>query len=229
MKVIAYARVSTEEQASNGVSLDLQEAKLRAYAEAKEWMIIGVVTEDASGKNLNRPGLQSALTTIKAGEVDALLCYKLDRLTRSVSDLDYLTRTLNDHGVALVSLNESLDGTTAAGRLMMNLLAVVSQWEREAIGERTRAALSHKKASGEVYARVPFGYRRVGDRLEPVKKELDVVRRMRDWQEGGVSLREIARRLNAEGVRSKRGGGWSHRTVGYILRNDLYENCADRV
>jgi DNA invertase Pin-like site-specific DNA recombinase len=211
MRAIAYARVSTEDQANNGVSLDLQE----------------VVCEDASAKSLNRPGLQGLLDLVKAGAVDALIVYKLDRLTRSVSDLDFLTRTLNEHDVALVSLNESLDGTTAAGRLMMNLLAVVSQWdsqwEREAIGERTRAALSHKKANGEVYARVPFGYRRVGDRLEPVTEELEVVRRMREWEQGGASLREIARRLNAAGVLSKRGGSWSHRTVGYILRNSLYE------
>ena len=79
MKVIAYARVSTEDQASNGVSLALQEAKLRAYAEAKDWSIARVVSEDASGKNLNRPGLQGALDAVKAGEVDALLVYKLDK------------------------------------------------------------------------------------------------------------------------------------------------------
>ena len=223
MRAIAYARVSTEEQASNGVSLDLQEAKLRAYAEAKDWSLVEVICEDASAKSLNRPGFQGVLSQIKAKEIDALLCYKLDRLTRSVSDLDHLTRTMNDHGVALVSLSESLDGTTAAGRMMMNLLAVVSQWEREAIGERTRAALNHKKANGQVYARVPFGYRRNGNRLEPVAEELIVVRRMREWQEGGVSLREIARRLNAEGVPSKLGGRWSHRTVGYMIQNDLYQ------
>jgi DNA invertase Pin-like site-specific DNA recombinase len=226
MRTIAYARVSTEDQANNGVSLDLQEGRLRAYTEAKGWSLVQVVSEDASAKSLNRPGLQSLLDLVKSGTVDALVVYKLDRLTRSVSDLDYLTRTLNEHDVALVSLNESLDGTTAAGRLMMNLLAVVSQWEREAIGERTRAALSHKKANGEVYARVPFGYRRVGDRLEPVTEELEVVRQMQEWEQGGASLREIARRLNAEGVRSKRGGKWSHRTVGYVLRNDLYSNGA---
>ncbi len=224
MKVIAYARVSTEDQASNGVSLALQEAKLRAYAEAKDWSITRVVSEDASGKNLNRPGLQEAVETIRAGEVDALLVYKLDRLTRSVADLDYLTRTLNEHDVALVSLSESLDATTASGRLMLNLLGVVSQWEREAIGERTRAALNHKKLNGQVYARVPFGFRRVGDRLEPVADELEVVQRMRGWHEQGASLREIARRLNDEGVSGKRGGEWSHKTVGYVLQNSLYRS-----
>ena len=89
--------------------------------------------------------------------------------------------------------------------------------------ERTRAALNYKKTSGRVYGRVPFGYRRNGDRLEPVAKELGIVRRMHAWREEGASLREIARRLNVQGGDSKRGGAWSHKTVGYMLRNNLYE------
>jgi DNA invertase Pin-like site-specific DNA recombinase len=115
MRTIAYARVSTEDQANNGVSLDLQEGRLRAYTEAKGWSLVQVVSEDASAKSLNRPGLQSLLDLVKSGTVDALVVYKLDRLTRSVSDLDYLTRTLNEHDVALVSLNESLDGHDRGG------------------------------------------------------------------------------------------------------------------
>ena len=224
MKVIAYARVSTEDQVANGVSLSAQIDRLRAYARSQGWSLTEVVRDEgASAKNLNRPGLQRVLEAVETGAVEAVLVYKLDRLTRSVADLDWITRLLNGQDVALVSLSEHLDGTNAGGRLMMNLLAVVSQWEREAIAERTRTALNYKKTSGRVYGRVPFGYRRNGDRLEPVAKELETVRRMHAWREEGASLREIARRLNAQGVESKHGGAWSHKTVGYILGNDLYE------
>src|SRR5687767_10446408 len=147
MQVYGYARVSTAEQAAEGVSLRAQQAKIEAYAVVKDWSVAEVIRDEgASAKSLQRPGLARLLALVKAGGVGAVVVAKLDRLTRSVSDLDKLMKLLAHKHVALVSLQERLDATTATGRLMMNLLASVSQWEREVIGERTRDAMQHLKA-----------------------------------------------------------------------------------
>jgi site-specific DNA recombinase len=157
MQVVGYIRVSLREQATEGVSLAAQQAKIQAYAVVKDWTVLEIIQDQgASAKSLHRPGLAQLLARVQAGQVQAVVVYKLDRLTRSVADLDKLMKLFERKGVALVSLQESLDATTASGRLMMNLLASVSEWEREVIGERTRDAMQHLKASGRVYSRPVF-------------------------------------------------------------------------
>ena len=151
MQVIGYVRVSTEDQAREGVSLAAQEAELRAYCLVKDWTLVEVIRDAGqSAKSLKRTGLERLLTLVRAGEVQAVVVYKLDRLTRSVVDLGQLVTLFAKTGVPLVSLQESLDATTATGELMMNLLVSVSQWERKVIGERTRDAMQHLKAQGAI-------------------------------------------------------------------------------
>jgi site-specific DNA recombinase len=128
MQVLGYARVSTEDQAREGVSLAAQQAKIEAYAVVKDWMLAEIVRDEGvSAKILKRPGLQYLLALMAQLQVQAVIVHKLDRLTRSVKDLNTLVELFEKQGVALVSLQESLDATTATGRLMMNLLASVSQ------------------------------------------------------------------------------------------------------
>jgi site-specific DNA recombinase len=100
-----------------------------------------IVDGGESAKSLNRPGMARLLTLVDAGEVQAVIIAKLDRLTGSVKDLCTLLERLERRGVALVSVAESLDAGSAAGRLVLNIMTAVSQWEREAIGERTRDAM----------------------------------------------------------------------------------------
>ncbi len=151
MNIGGYVRVSTEDQAREGVSLAAQRAKIHAYALVKDWRVVDMIQDDVTAKHLRRPGVQRLLSLVEGEQVDVVMIYKLDRLTRSVSDLDKLIKRFARKHVALVSLQESLDATTATGRLMMNLLASVSQWEREVIGERTRDAMQHLKAQGKVW------------------------------------------------------------------------------
>jgi site-specific DNA recombinase len=155
MQVIGYSRVSTAEQASEGVSLEMQAKKIEAYCLVKDWQLSEVITDAGqSAESLNRPGMQRLIEMVEAGQVNTVIVYKLDRLTRSVADLDRLVgKVFEKKNVALVSLQESLDATTATGRLMMNLLASVSQWEREVIGERTKDALQELKAQGKKLGR----------------------------------------------------------------------------
>ena len=160
-RTVAYLRVSTEKQADAGVSLEAQQDKAKAYASLYDLSLVEVVIDAGeSAKTLERPGLQRALTMLKTGKADALLVVKLDRLTRSVVDLGALIETYFAPGkAALLSVSEQIDTRSAAGRLVLNILASVSQWERETIGERTRDAMKHKQAQGEyIGGHAPYGY-----------------------------------------------------------------------
>ena len=204
MKVIAYTRVSTEEQATQGVSLAAQEAKLRAYCDLYGHELLEVVVDAGeSAKTLNRPGLQRALTALKAGEAEGLLVLKLDRLTRSVRDLGELLENYFQRS-ALLSLQEQCDTSTAAGRLVLNLLTSVAQWERESTGERTRTALQHKKSQG-----VKLG--------APSLKDGPTIARATELKGQGLTLRQVAEQLTAEGFQTLRGGRWEAMTVKRLL------------
>src|ERR1700738_477499 len=159
MKVIGYARVSTDKQAETGVSLDAQIGKIRAMAVLQGAELLDIIVEGESAKNLNRPGMARLLALVDKREVDAVIVAKLDLLTRSVKDLCALLESFERRGVALVSVAESLDTGSAAGRLVINIMTAVSQWEREAIGERTRDAMQHKKSTGRCVGNIAYGYR----------------------------------------------------------------------
>ena len=124
-----------------------------------------VVDAGVSAKTLQRPGLQRALGMLRGGQANALLVCKLDRLTRSVKDLGTLVEAyFSSDKISLLSVADSIDARTAAGRLVLNVFGSVAQWEREAIGERTAEALAHKKTKGEkTGGDVPYGYRLAED------------------------------------------------------------------
>ncbi len=223
MRAIGYVRVSTEEQATDGVSLAAQEAKVRAYAALYEIELVEVVIDAGqSAKTLDRPGLQRALAALKSGKVDGLVVAKLDRLTRSVADLAGLLDGYFGEraGRQLWSVADAIDTRTAAGRMVLNILMSVSQWEREAIGERTRDALQHKKSKGERVGKVPFGFDVAGDgvSLIPNAREQEVIGLIRRLRGDGHSLREIAAELNAQGITRKQGATrWDYQFVAKLL------------
>ena len=132
---------------------------------------------------------------------------KLDRLTRSVKDLCNLLELFEKRKVALISVAESLDTASAAGRLVITIMAAVSQWEREAIGERTRDALRHKRSQGQRVGNIPFGSRLAADgkRLEPDAGEQEALPEIRRLRGEGASLRRIAAALNGRAYRTRRG------------------------
>jgi site-specific DNA recombinase len=159
MKTVGYVRVSTDKQAERGISLEAQAEKIRAMALVQGAELREIVVESGeSAKSLNRPGMAKLLAMV-GGKVKTVIVAKLDRLTRSVKDLCELLECFERRGIALVSVAESLDTGSAAGRLVLNIMAAVSQWEREAIGERTRDAMRHKRSQGERVGNVAFGSR----------------------------------------------------------------------
>lgn len=195
-KVVAYMRVSTEQQADQGNSLDAQRARLVSYAAAMELEIVAFeVDAGLSASTLERPGLQAALGALESGEADGLLVVKLDRLTRSVRDLLVLVDEYF-HDSSLLSVSESIDTRSAAGRMLLKILTTIGEWEREAIGERTSAVLQHMKAEGMFTGGFPpYGYRLVDGSLVEDWNEQCNVGVARNMRAGGSTLRAIAARL----------------------------------
>jgi site-specific DNA recombinase len=196
------------------VSLDAQRAKVKAYAELYHLDLAEIIVDAGeSAESLERPGLKRALAMLKAGEAEALLVVKLDRLTRSVRDLGHLVEKYFAPGkAALLSVGEQIDTRSAAGRLVLNVLASVSQWEREAIGERTATAMQHKASQGEYTGgQAPHGRRVAADgaRLEPEAEEEAARAVARRLREQGLSLHRVAAELERRGVRSRTGRGFA--------------------
>lgn len=217
-KAIGYIRVSTELQATDGVSLEAQEAKIRAWCELNDYELIGVfIDAGVSGKRAdNRPQLQAALA--ECGKDCALIVYSLSRLARSTRDTIEIAERLNKAGADLVSLSEKIDTTTAAGKMVFRMLAVLNEFERDQISERTSGALQHKKTKGERVGSIPYGFRLAVDgvNLEKDEAEQEIIKLVRKLNEEGLSLRKIADRLERQGFEA-RGAKWHAQTIKNIL------------
>ena len=230
---LGYARVSTDEQAREGVSLDAQRSRIRAYCEAKELELVDMLTDDGvSGKTLERPALRELVARCERGEVRNVVVVKLDRLTRRTRDLLALVDDLFlAREIELHSVSESLDTSTPNGRFVLTLFGGLAQMERELIGERTRSALAYKRQQRQPTSHALLGFRSNGSReqMVAVPSELEVVRRIIErWRRGGTYL-GIAAELNAEGVSTKRGKRWHASTVRAIVqRRDWYRDFLER-
>jgi site-specific DNA recombinase len=220
VRAIGYVRVSTDKQADHGVSLEAQEAKIRAMATVQGAEVIELIVDGGeSAKDLKRPGMDRLLALVDERKVDTVIIAKLDRLTRSVKDLAELLERFQRRGVSLVSVAESLDTGSAAGRLVINIMTAVSQWEREAIGERTRDAMQHKRSNGKCVGNLAYGYRLSadGEHVEPEPSEQAALAQIRSLRQQGRSLRAIAAALNGQSLRTRRGSGWRHDHVLRII------------
>lgn len=218
---VAYCRVSSEEQAREGVSLAAQEARLTAYCAAKGWTLVAVVRDEGeSAKSLDRPGLAELLTALpKRGRPwDAVVFLKVDRLTRSVRDLGELVTRFDKAKAALVCVEEPLDTSTAAGRMLANLLVTVAQWEREANGERTKTALGHLRTQGRRVSRfAPYGARFEGGQLTPDPAEQAVRARVRALAATGLGPSALVRATWAEGLRNRHGHVFSRAALAQMV------------
>jgi site-specific DNA recombinase len=213
-KVIAYVRVSTEEMATNGVSLDAQRAKLEQYADLYDMEIVEVVVDaGVSAKTTKRPGLTAALAALDAGKAEGLLVCKLDRLTRSVRDLADLLEGWFGTRFALHSLGERVDTSSAAGRMILNIMTTFAQFEREQLAERTSTALRYRQSQGQHLGGVPYGYEMIEGKLAAVEAELAIVDRIIAERDAGNTWQSIADILNSSGIPTKRGSKWAPASI----------------
>ncbi len=226
-RAVGYVRVSTEEQAREGSSLDAQRARIASWCELNGYELVAVhADEGLSGKRADtRPGLQAALVDAAGGA--ALVVYSLSRVSRSTRDMLTIAEQLERAGADLVSLTERIDTTGAAGRMVFRMLAVLNEFERDVIAERTSATLQHKKRSGKAVSRAPRGLRLVREadgRNAVLERDADsdglrLVGRARELRQGGLSFARIAEQLMAEGFRPERGRRFYDSTVRYMLAN----------
>ena len=210
MKAIGYVRVSTEEQAKSGLGLEAQIAKIKAYAELFDIELTEIIADEGiSGKTLERDGLQKAIKMLKDKKAEGMVIAKLDRLTRNVADLGTLVSTVFDKA-ELYSVSEQINTKNAAGRLVLNVLVSVAQWERETICERTKDALQAKKARGEkTGGNVPFGFNVINGKLVKNEEEQSIINEIKNLKNKGLSLRKIAGILNEKGIVTKNGKEWT--------------------
>lgn len=213
-KAVAYVRVSTEAQAVEGISLEAQRERISAYCAANGFELVETLVDSGiSGKRAdNRPGLQDALA-LACRERAALVVYSLSRLARSVPDTLRISAQLERAGADLVSLSEKIDTTTAAGRMVFKMLAVLAEFERDLTSERTKLALAQKKLRGECCGEVPFGWRRAGTMLVAVPEAQRALALIQDLRSKGATFRAIADELGARGIPTPKGGKWVARGV----------------
>ena len=226
MRAVGYVRVSTEDQAREGVSLEAQEARIMSWCKSKGYELKRIYSDAGiSGfKMKNRPGLQKALKA--AGKGDAFIVFSLSRFSRSVIECLTELDALSKRGVDFVSLSENIDTTTAMGKAFSGVLAIFNQLYRDQISEQTRAALTHKKNKGQkTGGDVPFGYDvkvnpMSGEKyLVPNEREQAVLEAVVKKRQEGLSLRMIAQDLEASGVHTKRGlTSWHSQTVSRMLK-----------
>jgi DNA invertase Pin-like site-specific DNA recombinase len=214
--VVGYVRVSTEDQAREGVSLEAQEAKIRAWwelnGEGRELVVFR--DEGISGSRMDRPGLTDALGACQPR--GALVAYSMSRIARSTTGMIELGDRLEQLGCELVSLSERIDTGSAAGRMVFQMLAVLGEFERRQTAERTSMALQHKLSRGE---RVSY--------METSSAVAHV--RAAELRTAGLSLRAVAAALQAEGVATVTGARWSAKVVrSLVSRWSLFANSERR-
>lgn len=223
-RVALYTRVSTEDQAKEGFSLDAQLDRLRLYAAAQDWTIAGeYVDEGHSGRKTNRPAYQKMLAERDAW--DTLLVMKMDRIHRNSRNFMAMMDQLTRENKGFASVTESLDTSTAMGRFVMDIIQRIAQLESEQIGERVFVGMEQKaKTSGGSLGKpAPFGYIYGPESvLQPVAGEapfvLEAFERFRD----GAGKQAIATWLNQAGVATRRQTQWTVWNVTHLLQNATY-------
>lgn len=221
---IGYVRVSTTDQATEGISLDTQRARIEAWCVANDYTLVEVYKDAglSASKTHTRPGLRQALDDACAKQA-ALVVYSLSRLARSTLDAIAISDRLGKAGADLVSLSEKLDTTSAAGKMMFRMMAVLAEFERDVIAERTKGALAHLRRQGKRISRhLPYGFDLAPDGCTLVKNpaEWTVLVDMRVLRKRGHSYHAIADTLTAKGIPAKQGGVWHAFAVQQILQRD---------
>lgn len=221
MKFIGYVRVSTREQATLGLSLDMQKQKITSYCEINGWDLVEIIADEGiSAKNLdNRPKLKRAIDDLLADKADGLVFWSLDRVFRNTKDAINTSDIFNKNGKALVSVNEKIDTTTPMGEFFFSLSASLGQLERRLTSERVKVCIERKKAQGEHLGEVPYGYTSDGKFLKFHPDQQKVITTIKTLSGQGMSYRKIARELNISQILTKRGSSWSSPQIMRIIKS----------
>ena len=200
-KIIAglYPRVSTEDQSRFGHSLDEQEEKLKQLCNFKDYEIYKVYREEGvSAKNMERPKFKEMIQDMKDGKINKIIVYKLDRLTRSIQDLENICKMLEKYDCGLESVAEEINTDTSTGKFFMRMITILAQLEIERTSEITKFGLVKKKKKGHLSGKPPVGYRKIENdkKLYVDEIQADVVRRMFRLYLDGMAVNSICKLFN---------------------------------
>ncbi len=229
-RVVGYLRVSTDRQAEEGLGLEVQADAIKAWAKANNARVVGTFADEGvSGSNGldTRDALLDALNLIKASQAEGLVVYRLDRLARDLIVQETLLAEVRRLGGEVFSTSTAEAGYLAddpddpSRKLIRQVLGAVAEYERSMIALRLRSGRKRKaQGGGYAYGAPPFGFRVEDGELVPDEGEQETLRRARELQEEGASIREIAATLNEEGRRTKRGTRWHPTTVARVLARE---------
>ncbi|MGI5964645.1 MAG: recombinase family protein [Candidatus Methanomethylophilaceae archaeon] len=223
MRAALYTRVSTEDQAKEGYSLDAQMKRLEAYCVVRGWEIGGRYRDEGcSGRNTDRPEYMRMFA--ESDQWDILLVLKMDRIHRNSVNFALMMADLRKNGKEFTSMQEKFDTTTAMGRFVMDIMQRIAQLESEQIGERVKMGMVRKAkfGTGPMGSGHPYGYVYSKGTLEVVEDEACTVRSIFRLYGEGSSMEEIAELLNGKNVPAKKGGSWNRQSVCNILHNPIY-------
>ena len=221
-RIAGYIRVSTSDQADSHLGMDDQIDKVKAWCALHDAHLVECI-EDAglSAKNMDRPGLQRIIALAKAKRIDAVVVKKLDRLTRRLSHMVQLVEILTQHGVALISVVDGVDTSTNAGRLVIGMLGVVAQWEREEISERTSDASRQMQLQGRAVGSIaPTGFTFTADRkqvIDPAGQR--VVAMITAGMAQGLSIGDITKQVNAARLMTTKGKHYGRSTIHRLMQS----------
>ena len=215
-----YPRVSTEDQFRNGHSLDEQKERMLKLCDYKNYEVYKVY-EDAgiSAKNMNRPAFQEMIQDIKDGKINKIIVYKLDRLTRSIKDLEEICTFLEENNCSLESMCEDINTSTPNGKFFIRMLTILAQLEIERTSERTKFGMIGAVKKGHFVGRAPIGYDKVDKKLVINDIESEVIRRIFDCYIKGMAANAITKILNEEKALNRK---WIPTLVDRILSNEIY-------
>ena len=225
-RVVGYCRVSTEQQADYGVSLDAQRTQIVNYCNRSDLELVDVIVDGGqSGKDLDRPGFKKVIELLESGRAYGLVIAKLDRLSRSIVDICKLVdKYFANQRFSLLSANENIDTQTATGRLHLYLISIFAQIERESIVERVTTSIRHFQAQGGKVGCAPYGWRysaRLDERgnriIEEDPRQQAAIHRMCELHEAGKTVRELIAILGEEGYPPQRSGKWTFNSAWRIL------------
>ena len=217
-----YIRVSTEDQAREGFSLPEQEERLREFCKFKRYEIFKIYKDAGiSAKNDKRPAYQEMLNDVKNKKINVIVAFKLDRLTRSVYDIEKLMKIVNDYECDIDCMADESNTTTSNGRMVMRIMTSVSQNEIEKCSERTKLGLAGAIKAGHIPNQCPLGYKRINKKLIPDSLTKDIIVRMYDLYLEGKSYQTIANIYNDENVLGRT--NWRDSTINHIITNEIYK------
>lgn len=218
MKVIGYCRVSSKEQAKEGLSLEMQSNKIKAYCDLNDLELVEIITDAGiSAKNISgRPGMKRALDMVLNGNIDGLVSYKLDRMFRSTIDALNVAEQFRTSGKCLMSICEKLDTSSAIGEFFFSLMASLAQMERRLTAERTLDVFQEKRDRGEFVGKPKYGLTPMGKNLVVDSEQQIIINTVKDMSKS-MSFRAIAKSLNDQGILTKQAKSWTHKQVSAML------------